>query len=187
VVLAHTIHVAFCFCMDALHVLILWGWAIGASFNVCWGSREQESWVGKCDVSINAQPEWNRTCTIELRHRLLQALSSLQRRAGAWMMGKESSNKGRFYISRLRVKSFKSFGKSYVQFTFHSRYLVAVVGPNGCGKSNLLEAIAFAIGLPTEGMRVKSFKDLRNNDNSSEVTRLLKCLFALPYSRSWAL
>jgi ABC-type uncharacterized transport system ATPase subunit len=44
-----------------------------------------------------------------------------------------------WHISSLEVKAFKSFGPAFSTFKVPCSQLVGVVGPNGCGKSNLLE------------------------------------------------
>lgn len=51
------------------------------------------------------------------------------------------------YLKRLELYGFKSFGRRVsVEL---DRGLNAVVGPNGCGKSNLLDAIRWALGEPS--------------------------------------
>lgn len=44
-----------------------------------------------------------------------------------------------WHISQIGVQAFKSFGPSLVSFDVPNPQLVGIVGPNGCGKSNLLE------------------------------------------------
>eukprot|EP00794_Sanderia_malayensis_P007356 gene7356-8176_t len=61
------------------------------------------------------------------------------------------------YLDRLEVKDFKSYrGKRVIPF----KKFTAVIGPNGCGKSNLMDAISFVLGEKTANLRVKSVKEL---------------------------
>jgi chromosome segregation protein len=61
-------------------------------------------------------------------------------------------------IKRIEIKGFKSFpDKSILQF---QPGITAVVGPNGCGKSNILEAIRWVMG----EQRVKSLRGKKMED-----------------------
>jgi len=64
------------------------------------------------------------------------------------------------YITKIEMKGFKSFGNSRVTIPF-SKGLTAVVGPNGHGKSNILDALDFVMGSRSaKTMRAESFSDL---------------------------
>ena len=48
------------------------------------------------------------------------------------------------YLQRIDILGFKSFAKP-TSLTFDPG-MVAIVGPNGCGKSNVLDAIRWVLG-----------------------------------------
>src|SRR5438445_2031666 len=50
-----------------------------------------------------------------------------------------------FKLQRLEIIGFKSFA-DYTQIVFTGDGITAVVGPNGCGKSNVADAIAWVLG-----------------------------------------
>ena len=61
------------------------------------------------------------------------------------------------YLKTLEISNFKSYkGNHTVGFMKFS----AIIGPNGCGKSNLMDAISFVLGEKTSNLRVKSVKEL---------------------------
>lgn len=49
------------------------------------------------------------------------------------------------YISKLKIFGFKSFAQK-VEINFPGTGLTAIVGPNGCGKSNIVDAIRWVMG-----------------------------------------
>jgi chromosome segregation protein len=64
------------------------------------------------------------------------------------------------YLKRIVLRGFKSFGRKTVSLRF-SKGLTAVVGANGSGKSNILDAICFTLGiLSAKFVRAGSFSDL---------------------------
>src|SRR5213596_3311939 len=50
-----------------------------------------------------------------------------------------------FKLQRLEITGFKSFA-DYTEIVFTGDGITAVVGPNGCGKSNVADAIAWVLG-----------------------------------------
>src|SRR5256714_9374869 len=50
-----------------------------------------------------------------------------------------------FKIQRLEITGFKSFA-DYTDLIFTGEGITAIVGPNGCGKSNVADAIAWVLG-----------------------------------------
>jgi len=80
------------------------------------------------------------------------------------------------HITRLRLLGFKSFVEPTELLI--ERGLTGIVGPNGCGKSNLLEALRWVMGETSyKSMRASSMEDVifsgtttRPARNSAEVT-----------------
>lgn len=64
-------------------------------------------------------------------------------------------------ISRLELDGFKSFARKQI-FDFHEGGVTAVVGPNGCGKSNIVDAIRWVLG-------ERSRKDLRTESSTDVI------------------
>ena len=80
------------------------------------------------------------------------------------------------HITRLRLLGFKSFVEATELLI--EKGLTGVVGPNGCGKSNLLEALRWVMGEASyKSMRASTMEDVifsgttaRPSRNSAEVT-----------------
>lgn len=67
------------------------------------------------------------------------------------------------YVTRLEMRGFKSFGNSKISLPL-APGLTAVVGPNGHGKSNIVEAFRFVLGdMSAKTMRAERFSDLLFN------------------------
>jgi len=81
-----------------------------------------------------------------------------------------------FRLQRLEITGFKSFA-DYTEVVFTGKGITAVVGPNGCGKSNVSEAIAWVLGEQSaKNLRGQEMKDVvfqgtkkRNPSGMAEV------------------
>ena len=62
-------------------------------------------------------------------------------------------------VTVLEIENFKSYGGKHVIGPF-SDHLTSIIGPNGCGKSNLMDAISFVFGLHASSLRSHQLKDL---------------------------
>ena len=69
-------------------------------------------------------------------------------------------------LKEIKISGFKTFVEPTRVRTTH--HLVGIVGPNGCGKSNLVEAVSWAMGeLSTRRLRAESLADVIFNGSAS--------------------
>src|SRR5882672_1698032 len=65
-----------------------------------------------------------------------------------------------FKLQRLEITGFKSFA-DHTEIVFTGDGITAIVGPNGCGKSNVAEAISWALGeQKVKNLRSSEMKDV---------------------------
>ena len=85
------------------------------------------------------------------------------------------------YLSKLRIFGFKSFANR-VEVNYPGEGITSVVGPNGCGKSNIIDAIRWVLGEQrARALRSSKMEDVifsgtadRPAMNMAEVSLLIK-------------
>ena len=76
------------------------------------------------------------------------------------------------FIRRLTIQGFKSFGPRRVSITLE-KGLMVITGPNGGGKSNVMDAIRFALGeLSAHNLRVGRMAELIHDDPRTNYAKV---------------
>ena len=68
-------------------------------------------------------------------------------------------NNSRLIIKTIELENFKSYYGHHKIGPLNNK-INAIIGPNGCGKSNLIDALIFLFGKRASWMRLKYYKDL---------------------------
>lgn len=86
-------------------------------------------------------------------------------------------------LDRLELHNFKSYGGDVVVGPFKG--FTAIIGTNGSGKSNLMDAISFVLGVRTSQLRGNQLRDLvyRNLDDPSDDPSRRKASVKLIYRK----
>lgn len=84
-------------------------------------------------------------------------------------------------LDRLELSNFKSYGGHVIVGPF--RGFTAIIGTNGSGKSNLMDAISFVLGVRTSQLRGNQLRDLvyRNLDDPNDDPTSRKAYVKLVY------
>lgn len=86
-------------------------------------------------------------------------------------------------VSILEIENFKSYGGKHIIGPF-SHHFTSIIGPNGCGKSNLMDAISFVFGINAASLRSSQLRDLIYRNSNDKNPRKLKCIVTLVYKNT---
>ncbi|KAI3385175.1 hypothetical protein SNEBB_000645 [Seison nebaliae] len=90
----------------------------------------------------------------------------------------ESVQEKLLFISGIYIENFKSYENINFIGPLHPKFS-CIVGPNGCGKSNVMDAILFVFGFRASNMRMKKLNELiyRMSDHKSHDFGRVKIIF----------
>ena len=74
------------------------------------------------------------------------------------------------YIKKLRLNGYKRFKSLTIDLGNNPKRIIALVGPNGCGKSSVFDAILFYISAYGNNIGNKGQKDYRYHSISQNPT-----------------
>ena len=114
------------------------------------------------------------SCDFANRFQMMHFIACVSVSASSMVSCSMSGRRGR--IAEVRITGFKSVSKR-LAFKVPAGPLIAVIGKNGAGKSNILDALLFAAACPTKMLGVRSLTDLRCTD--VKEVRLLLCRLLL--------
>jgi chromosome segregation protein len=87
------------------------------------------------------------------------------------------------YLQQISIQGFKSFSSRKTTIDL-SRGFTAIVGENGCGKSNILDAVCFVLGrLSSKSLRAENFASLLFNGATNSTPAKL-CRVSLLFNNS---
>ncbi len=87
------------------------------------------------------------------------------------------------YIRQIQIQGFKSFSARKASINL-SKGFTAIVGENGCGKSNILDAVCFVLGrLSSKSLRAENFASLLFN-GGSELSPAKICRVSLVFDNT---
>ena len=70
-------------------------------------------------------------------------------------------------LERIVLENFKSYSGKHVVGPFHK--FTCIIGPNGCGKSNIMDAISFALGMSSQQLRSENVLSLTNRKSQGST------------------
>lgn len=73
-------------------------------------------------------------------------------------------------LEKITIENFKSYKGKHVIGPFYR--FTCIVGPNGCGKSNIMDAISFALGINTQHLRSENVSSLANHESGGTTVRV---------------
>lgn len=70
------------------------------------------------------------------------------------------------FVRFLELENFKSYAGRHKIGPF-DEHMSCIVGPNGCGKSNIIDSLLFVLGFKSDKLRQDNLKSLVHRSSSS--------------------